>query len=98
MRLGVGEWSENDGRVKYRLVLVDRALERSAASELVRIDEENSRAALSYYANLTERLTELLVAKGVLTPEEVEGLREAARLELGVARHELWRVPDVDLL
>jgi hypothetical protein len=98
MRVGVAEWSHFEDRIKYRIVLVDVSLHETVASELIRVEEENSRAALSYYANFIDRLAERLVERGVLAPEDVAELREAARSEPGVARHEFWRVPDVDVL
>ena len=98
MRLGVAEWSMFDDRVKYRVVLVDADLNEEMRFELARIEEENSRAALSFYENVVERLTELLVHRGVVTLEEIQGLREAARSSPGVTRHEFWRVADVDAL
>jgi hypothetical protein len=98
MRLGVGEWSQMEDSVKYRLVLVDRGLESNARTELARFQEERNRAALGFYANFLERLADLMVEKGVVTREELHLVREGARSAPGVARHELWHVPDVDEL
>ena len=98
MRLGVGEWSQMEDSVKYRLVLVDRGLESNARSELARFQEERNRAALGFYANFLERLADLMVEKGVVTREELHLVREGARSAPGVARHEMWHVPDVDEL
>lgn len=98
MRVGLAEWSYFDDRIKYRIALVDASLHDSVASELIPVEEENSRAALTYYANFVEMLTERLIARGLLDEGEVMELREAARTHPGVARHELWRVPDVDEL
>ena len=98
MRLGVGEWSHMDDSVKYRLVLVDRGLETSSRSELARFQEERNRVALGFYANFLERLADLMVEKGVVTREELHLVREGARSAPGVARHEMWHVPDVDEL
>jgi hypothetical protein len=98
MRLGVGEWSQMEDSVKYRLVLVDRGLESNARSELVRFQEERNRAALGFYANFLERLADLMVEKGVVTREELHLVREGARAAPGVSRHEMWHVPDVDEL
>lgn len=96
MRLGVAEWSQADERIKYRLVLVDRELDSDARSELARIEEERNRAALGFYTSFLERLADLLVAKGALTPDELQSLRDAARADPGVTNHEMWRVADVD--
>ena len=98
MRLGVGEWSVTEDGLKIRLVLVDRALEGPARSDLAWIAEENSRAALGFYANFLERLAEVMVEKGVLSRAELDGLREDARGAPGAARRELWKVADVDEL
>jgi hypothetical protein len=98
MRVGVAEWSHFEDRVKYRIVLVDDGLRDPIGGELIGVEEENSRAALSYYANFTERLAGRLIERGILGEDEVNELREAARSEPGVARHEFWRVPDVDEL
>ena len=98
MRLGVGEWSQMEDSVKYRLVLVDRGLESNARAELARFQEERNRAALGFYANFLERLADLLVEKGAVTREELHLVREGARSAPGVARHEMWHVPDVDEL
>jgi hypothetical protein len=98
MRLGVAEWSEYEDRIKYRLVLFDQAAGEGVRAEVVRIREQNDRAAVGYYANLVDRLTDLLVDRGVLERAEIEALREGARAEPGVARHEVWHVADVDLL
>jgi hypothetical protein len=98
MRLGVAEWSEYEDRIKYRLVLMDHEVGEGVRAEVVRIREQNKRAALGYYANLVDRLAELLVDRGVVERAELETIREAARAEPGVARHEVWRVADVDLL
>lgn len=97
MRLGVGEWSEFEDRVKYRLVLVEDGVDESGHPELARIRRENGRAALGFYMNFAERLVGLLVAKGVLEPAEVEAVREAASFDPVVARHDFWRVvADID--
>lgn len=98
MRLGVAEWSEYEDRIKYRLVLVDKEIGEGVRAELVRIQEQNTHAALGYYVNLVDRLAEILVDRQVLTRRELEDLREGARAEPGVARHEFWHVADVDTL
>jgi len=98
MRLGVAEWSEYEDRIKYRLVLVDRDITDGMRAELGRIQEQNDRAAFGYYANLLDRLADLLVTRGMITRAELEALRESARSQPGVARHEFWHVADVDVL
>jgi hypothetical protein len=98
MRVGVAEWSHFEDRIKFRLALVDVGIGDAAAGELIRLEEENSRAALAFYVNFIDRLTDRLVERGVLGEAEVAELREEARLEPGVARHEFWQVPDVDQL
>jgi len=96
MRLSVEEWSEFEDRVKYRISLADAGLEPAPDGEFDGVETESSRAALMFYANLLERLAETLVRKNLLSREELRALREAARVEPGVNRHELWRVTDVD--
>lgn len=96
MRLGVEEWSEFEDRVKYRIALVDVGLEIGLDEGLTGAESESSRAALAFYANYLERLAEMMVRKGLLSLDELSGLRDAARAEPGVSRHELWRVADVD--
>lgn len=98
MRLGVAEWSEYEDRIKYRLVLVDHEIGENMRAELGRIQEANSRSALGYYANLVERLSELLVERGAIARTELDAIREAARAQPGISRHEVWHVTDVDLL
>ena len=98
MRLGVAEWSEYEDRIKFRLVLVDHEITEEVRSELGRIQEQNNRSALGYYVNLVDRLTELLVERGTMTQADLDGLREAARAQPGIARHEFWHVVDVDML
>ncbi|MQA90208.1 MAG: hypothetical protein GEU90_08235 [Gemmatimonas sp.] len=98
MRLGVAEWSEYEGRIKYRLVLVDREITEGMRAELGHIQERNDRAAFAYYANLIDRLAESLVEHGAISRSELDVLQEAARAQPGVARHEFWHVTDVDLL
>jgi hypothetical protein len=98
MRLALAEWSKTEDRLKYRIVLIDRSLEGASRSELSWIDEERNRAALGFYANLLERLADLMVEKGALSRQELSTLREAARAAPGVVRHEMWRVADIDEL
>lgn len=98
MRLGVAEWSEYEDRIKYRLVLVDQEVDEGVRAEMGRIQEQNNRAALGYYANLVDRLTDLLVERGAISRSELDAIRESARAQPGVARHEFWHVSDVDLL
>jgi hypothetical protein len=98
MGLGVAEWSEYEDRIKYRLVLVDREIGEGMRAALNRIQEQNTRAALGYYANLVDRLTDLLVERQILSKAELDRIREAARAQPGVARHEVWHVADVDTL
>lgn len=98
MRLGVAEWSEYEDRIKYRLVLVDRDITEGMRIELGRIQEQNDRAAFGFYANLVDRLTDLLVERGAISKQELDAIRDAARTQPGVARHEVWRVSDVDEL
>jgi hypothetical protein len=90
--------AQMEDAVKYRLVLVDQGLETNARAELARFQEERNRVALGFYANVLERLADLLVEKGVVTREELHLVRESARSIPGVARHEMWHVPDVDEL
>lgn len=96
MQLGVAEWSAYEDRIKYRLVLVDQGLDISNRPDLSRIEAENSRVALGFYASFLERLAERLVEKGVFSQEEVTELRDLAHRGPGVSRHELWRVADID--
>ncbi len=98
MRFGVAEWSEHEGQIKYRMVLVDSDADPATHPELIRIEEANQRAAIAFYMNFVERLAGLLEKKGILPREEVEAAREAASEEPWQGRHEFWRVPDVDLL
>jgi hypothetical protein len=98
MRLGVGEWSESEDGIKYRLVFVDRKLDRRSPPELARIEEENDRVALGFHANYLERLAELLVRKGFLSTGELDEIRDAAGQAPGAKRRDLWRVTDVDEL
>lgn len=98
MRLAVAEWSEYEDRIKYRLVLVDHEVNEGLRADLSRLQEQNNRAALGYYANLVDRLADLLVERDVLTRHELDVMRDAARAQPGVARHEFWHVTDVDLL
>lgn len=98
MRFGVAEWSEHQGQIRYRMVLVDAHADPAEHPEIVRIEEANTRAALSFYMGFVERLADLLQKRGILSAEEIEGAREAAREEPGPARQEFWRVRDVDLL
>lgn len=98
MRLGVAEWSEYEDRIKYRLVLVDHEISEGVRAELGRIQEQNNRAALGYYANLIDRMAELLVEHGTITRAELDAMRDGARAQPGVARHEFWHVSDVDVL
>ena len=96
MRFGVAQWSRMEDRTKCRLVLVDRDLGESGHAELVRVEEENSRAALGFHGNFLERLAELLVDRGILSRAELQALREEVRDAPGIARRDLWRVADVD--
>lgn len=97
MRLGVGEWSEHDERIHYRLVLVELGVDERSHPELARIRRDNGRAALGFYMNFAERIVELLVSKGALTEAEVAEVREAASFEPVAVRHDFWRVvPDID--
>ncbi|HEV2131753.1 MAG TPA: hypothetical protein VGR27_11650 [Longimicrobiaceae bacterium] len=98
MRFGVAEWSEHQGQIKFRMVLVDRDADPTQHPELLRIEAANQRAGTAFYMNFVERLAELLERRGVLPAAEIEAAREAAREELWQGRHEFWRVPDVDLL
>jgi hypothetical protein len=96
MRLSVEEWSEFEDRVKYRIALIDAGLESTTDEGSYGVESESSRAALAFYANYLERLAEMLVRKELISREELRALREQARAEPGVSRHELWRVTDVD--
>lgn len=98
MRFGVAEWSEHEGQIKFRLVLVDEGADPAEHPELVRIEEQNARSALGYYMNFVERLAELMERSGVASAEQIEAARDAARDEPWGTRREFWRVPDVDLL
>jgi hypothetical protein len=98
MRVGVAEWSHFEDRVKYRMALLDAHLRDSVAGEIVQMEEENNRSAFAFYANFVEQLAGRLIEKGMLDEDEVAALRETARAEPGVSRHEFWRVPDVDVL
>ena len=55
MRFGVAEWSEHEGRIKFRVIFVDRDADPGEHPELVRIEEENTRAAAGYYMNFVRR-------------------------------------------
>lgn len=95
MRVGVAQWAEAEDLLKLRLVLLDRSLDALARPEIARIEEENSRAALGYYADFLERLADLMVRRGVLSAAELEALRDDAQRAPGIARREVWRVAEV---
>lgn len=97
MRLGLGEWTERDDRIEYRLVLVELGADESAHPDLVRIRKQNNRAAQGFYMNFAEQLVKLMMAKGVLTEAEVEEIREAASTDPVAVRNDFWRVvPDIE--
>lgn len=97
MRLGVGEWTEREDRIEYRLVLIELGADESAHPDLVRIRKQNIRAAQGFYMNFADQLVKLMVAKGVLTETEVEAIREAASTEPVDVRNDFWRVvPDLE--
>lgn len=98
MRLGVAEWSRYEDRIKYRLVLVDEEVTEERRAQLSWLQAQNDRAAFGYYANVVERLADLMVERSVITPAELDTVRDLARSEPGVARHEFWHVADVDVL
>jgi hypothetical protein len=98
MRFGVAEWSEHDGQIKARVILVDADADPAGHPDLVRIEEANQRSAVAFYVNFVERLADLLQEQGLLAAEQIEAARTAAREDPWRARHEFWRVPDVDLL
>ena len=92
-------YGEAAGVRTYTLILreAEELSLRALLLDELEVDEnESSRAALAFYANYLERLAEMLVRKELLSREELRALREAARSEPGVTRHELWRVADVD--
>lgn len=97
MRLGVGEWAPYEDRVKYRLTLLEVGVKGWDDPVVARVERENSQAALGFYMSFAERLVDLLVARGVVTGEEIEAIREAAAAAPTAGRHELWRVAaDID--
>lgn len=97
MRVGGAEWSDWDDGVKYRLVLMEQGLRESRHAELAGIETGNARAALAFYMNFAERLTELLVRKGLVDAAELESLRRDAAAEPSVMRRDFWRVAvDID--
>jgi hypothetical protein len=98
MRFGVAEWSEHDGQIKARVVLVDADADPSGHPALIRIEEANQRSALTFYMGFVERLADLLAERGILPAEQIEAARAAAREDPWQSRHEFWRVPDVDML
>jgi hypothetical protein len=97
MRLGVGEWTEHEGRIKYRLALVEIGVDEASHPELGRIRRENNRAALGFYMNFAEQLVRQLVQNGVLSHDEVEAAREEASFAPVAVDNDFWRVvQDID--
>jgi hypothetical protein len=98
MRFGMVNWSENEGEIKYNLVLVEKSPEDERPQHQLGIADANARAHLAFEIALRRELFTLLQSKGVLSEEEIAGLERKAEENEWRIQNGFYRVKDVDLL
>lgn len=99
MRFGLNIWSEHeDGSIKYRLVIVEDKYdtEDDVRRPLNYPEAQNIRSLTLYHKSYIELLADLFVDKGLLTKEEIEGLKEKAKVEKNKNLRYIYQVVDVD--
>jgi hypothetical protein len=102
MRFGMCGWSEHPEGTKYSLILVDRRYDELSDDDrkphISSVESAQRHRALAYRIELMEELVGLLIAKGVLTTEEVEEARGNAKERTWERGHKFLEVTDVDEL
>ena len=98
MRFGAVYWSSGNGTVKYAFVLVEKTPADEASSLPLGQLEPKVRSYLAFEVALRKGLIELLQEKGIISSEEVTGLKEKAESEKWRVENEFYRVEDVDRL
>jgi hypothetical protein len=98
MRFGAVYWSAHGETTKYDIVLVERTPSDEAPSTPWDLEGRNARAYLAFEVALRKELFKLLEERGVLSADDISGLRERAFGEQWTIENEFSRVPDIDMI
>ncbi len=99
MRFGKELWSKHDDTIKYALRLVDKSYDKNKDKfkGLFYPEMDNMIDLLAYIGNYIDELSELLIAKKILSAKEIESLNTKAKERLSEKISEFYRVKDIDL-
>jgi hypothetical protein len=100
MRFGMCGWSEHDEGTKYDLVMVDPTRDdpEDAGIHIVAAAQAQRHGQLAYRIEFTEGLAKLLVAKGIITEAELEGVSDRAHEKIWERRMTFLQVDDAEQL
>ena len=98
MRFGVPLWSEEENRIKERLIIVEKIYDenKSKSGSLFQPEMSNIQNKLAYTENLNAELINLLLSKEILTSDEVENIKEKAELDIKNTWYDFYKVEDID--
>lgn len=98
MRFGVPLWSEEENRIKERLIIVEKIYDenKSKSGSLFQPEMSNIQNKLAYTENLNAELINLLLSKEILTSDEVENIKEKAELDIKNTWYDFYKVQDID--
>lgn len=96
MRFGQCSWSEHGSTSKYEFFLVDQVADKTMRGLPLVAEMGNVTRKVGQNASTLKALTEALVQKGILTPNEIEGIRERVRGEEFDEVFALYRLRDID--
>ena len=84
MRFGRGIWSQEGDTIKYELILIDQAYDERTSREgrgplqRLHISPLNVQSLLAKKASVLDELMEMLVAKGLLTDDDMKQIKQIA--------------------
>jgi hypothetical protein len=97
MRFGQVFWSTSGDLTKFALVLVDESQDSGPWAKIFAFDEDRAvRSAVAHYIGVIDALQDLLVAKGVATPGDIEKIKETARAKREENNYRFFEVSDID--
>ncbi|HEX9987006.1 MAG TPA: polymer-forming cytoskeletal protein [Chloroflexia bacterium] len=98
MRFGTGYWSKHEDFYKCHILLLPRSYDDEPPKERPDLIDDllGLEWALTIQMGIMDALLEQLVAKGVLTMEEVEQFKETAKSQQWWKVQELYKIKDLD--
>lgn len=98
MRFGKVIWSEDGDYVKMDICLVEDAYDTipSNAGKIMQPELGNIMNILAYTVDFSEKLSEILISKGIISANELEDIKKASKENIKNRHIDYFKVEDID--